>query len=349
MPAILSSHRGLVAFQAPGRVAVTKGRDGQPQLPARLVIGPAGVHETGQGRIIFNATTARELPGNQRRTNFDRVVIDFNHNTVPESPAYRGEPTPVAGYGDPVVAASGEIALENITWTPEGEQFVGGRHYIDLSPTVQLNARGEAVFLHSAAVCRNGAIPRLSLFHANPLNLPQINSNPMDYKQLLCTLLKLDPNTSSDELIEETSTAFAEKMDPGSEDQDDDGEETPGTATDQAETVKTLSAEVRKLATQLRTLTAAAVTTERQQIITAALAQGKEIPGDVLEGAARLSNEQLRIFAASLPATVPVGRRTALVTGEAKRSGVLVANSAEEQVRKQMGISEDAWKKHTAA
>lgn len=67
--------------------------------PKRLVILPWGESEINGGeRIKVNATTLAELPVNQGLVNFDRLALDFNHNTVPGTPFYKGEPAKVAAY-----------------------------------------------------------------------------------------------------------------------------------------------------------------------------------------------------------------------------------------------------------
>ena len=138
-------------------------------LPSRLLIAPWGEHLTPKGRIVVGNRTLSQLAGNQRITQFERVALDFNHNTVPGAEAYQGEPAKVAAHGTPRILAGEGIVLENLEWTQEGKDFVGGGHYIDLSPTVLTDGNDEIVFLHSAAVCRQGCIPNLTLFSADAI------------------------------------------------------------------------------------------------------------------------------------------------------------------------------------
>jgi len=230
--AIRLTHSGLVAFDAGTKLKVDASTN---ELPSRLVVAPWGTHQTSKGKIAINDTTARALPGNQKLANFDRVALDFNHNTVPGSESYQGEPAKVAAFATPSVSPGEGIVFNNLDWTPEGKDYVAGKHYIDLSPTLQLNSNGEATFIHSAAVCRNGAIPNLSLFSADPLGAavardPQfkdwlvevsgIDPNAVlpdpvtqaKFKALLCSVLGLNPDTATDSDIESAACALPDRI-----------------------------------------------------------------------------------------------------------------------------------------
>lgn len=200
------SFGGLVAFNSGTRLDVKSGAS----LPSRINVGPWGQHETSKGRITINETTARELPSNQRCANFDRVALDFNHNTVPGSESYRGEPALIAANATPGIVPGEGIIFDQVEWTPEGRAHVTNGHYIDLSPTLQLNSGGEAVFIHSAALCRNGAIPNLSLFAADPLGEAALKEP--DFKKLLCSVLGV-PENASEVQIEGAALVLAEHLD----------------------------------------------------------------------------------------------------------------------------------------
>lgn len=309
----LRAHKGLVAFYAGAKLELSSGNE----LPTRLNVAPWKSHDTGKGKVIVNETTSRELPGNQKRSNFDRIPLDFNHNTVPDSDSYRGEPAKIAGMATPVVVAGEGIIFEDIDWTPEGRDAVSNGHYVDLSPTVQLNARGEVVFIHSAAVCRVGAIPDLTLFSADPLHSKK--SKFMDYKALLSAILGVGEN-ASDEDITKSAQSFAGKI----------------SALPSSEQLTALSAKVGTLET-------AAAEGERGGIIAAATREGKVIPQTALEGDTKLDNKGLKALCASLPVTVPLEQRTPNVVAFAA-SAAVTTNSADEEVRKSMGISEEKWK-----
>ena len=138
-------------------------------LPSRLVVMPWGDNEINGGEVLrVNATTLRELPLNQKRVNFDRVALDFNHNSVEGTPFYKGEPAKVAGFATLSVIEGEGIVYDDIQYTPEGEDALRGGHYIDLSPAVKHNEAGEVIFLHSCAACRQGQVRGLSILAADP-------------------------------------------------------------------------------------------------------------------------------------------------------------------------------------
>jgi phage I-like protein len=186
----------LVALSGAAKAEVKPG-----DLPARINVAPWGTHTTSKGRVIVNETTARELPANQKRTNLDRVALDFNHNTVPDSETYRGEPAKIAAMGTPSVVPGEGIILDDLDWTPEGRDYVGNKHYVDLSPTIQMSPQDEVVLLHSAAVCRAGAVPGLTLFSANPLVESAIISDDQA-RELLCMLLGLAATSKKEDVIQ---------------------------------------------------------------------------------------------------------------------------------------------------
>ena len=198
MPASARSnfHRGILAFDAGTKLQV-KSPD---ELPSRILVGPWGTHQTSKGPIIIDEKTVQEMPRNQKLSNFDRIALDFNHNTVPDSDSYRGEPAKIAAMGTPSVVSGEGISLNDLSWTPDGRDYVAGNHYIDVSPTVQTSPQNQVIFLHSAALCRTGAIPGLTLFSSDPLTETAILSDD-DARKILCQLLGLPPTASGDELI----------------------------------------------------------------------------------------------------------------------------------------------------
>ncbi len=123
-----------------------------------------GRNESAIGPIFVGMKTlaaAREWPV----LGFGEVVIDFNHNSVPGHPSYKGEPVPLAARSCTLSVVPGEgLVFENIQWTDEGR--ANRANYPDLSPAVKTDAAGEVLFCHSAAVARNGAVSNLHLLSA---------------------------------------------------------------------------------------------------------------------------------------------------------------------------------------
>jgi phage I-like protein len=299
-------------------------------LPTRLKLLNWGSNPGTKGDMICNATTLRELGRNQRAANYERIAFDFEHNSVKNSDAYRGEPAAVAGYGIPEVVEGEGLFLNSIEWTAEGKQFIGGRHYVDQSPALLTNARGEVIFIHSAAACRNGALNE-SRITLNSSDLPALNSMT-DYKPLILMILGL-PETATDADIEAAAKAFAEKN---------------ATLNTAAETLgkldltklTTLAADFKALTDKFTALEAKVSGDEYQAVLNSAAAEGKVIPKALTEGAGRISLEQLKLLTANTPVTVPLEKRTPAHVPVEK----ITLNSAdEENVRKQLGIPKEVW------
>ena len=136
------------------------------ELPTRLVVAPWGEHDARKrGMVRVNERTLEAFAASQDAMRLDRVAIDFEHNTVPGTPAYEAsaEPRKIAGYGTPVVLSNVGIVLEDIDWTPEGREALAGGHYQDLSPTAFRDDSGTVLGLHSVALCRHGELEGLTI------------------------------------------------------------------------------------------------------------------------------------------------------------------------------------------
>jgi phage I-like protein len=133
-------------------------------LPRRLKLLDWGINKTVKGDIIVNELTAARLPALQAARGFDRVALDYEHNTVEGSAEFARtkEPREVAAYGVPVLIKGEGLFLDQVAYTPSGETHA--RNYADLSPTPELAADGTVLFLHSVALVRQGAVEGLSFF-----------------------------------------------------------------------------------------------------------------------------------------------------------------------------------------
>lgn len=154
--------------------AIRNGALGSDDLPARIKVLNWGTNESTKGHVTLDNQSIAALAANQRRLGFDRVALDFEHNTVPGSIEYERsqEPRRVAAYGTPVVVPGDGLFLENLEWTPVGR--AEAKNFADLSPAPSLDAGGRVTFLHSVALVRNGAVHDLSFFSAST-NPPKTN------------------------------------------------------------------------------------------------------------------------------------------------------------------------------
>jgi phage I-like protein len=137
-----------------------------PNLPSRLKLLSWGRNESTKGPVIVGDKTAQVLPAIQPQLGFGKVALDFEHNTVPGTEAHKEsvEPRPVAAYGVPKVVPGDGLYLEDIEWTPRGR--TEALNFADLSPAVKQDADGQVVFIHSAALTRNGSVHELSFYSA---------------------------------------------------------------------------------------------------------------------------------------------------------------------------------------
>jgi hypothetical protein len=343
----------LVTLQAkPAPFDLSKGEAG---LPTRMLVLPWGDNATAKGQIIVNATTLSQMPGFQAKMNWDRVALDFEHNSVPSSAAYQGEPVKLAGYGTLDLVEGEGLYLSMTSWTADGKTMAGGGHYGDLSAAVITNDKNEVVGCHSVALCRHGATPGVTLLS---IEWPSIKDQrpPADANEFLAAMqvalgLPHDaaPSVVADSLLSklmsqtkttDTTAAAAAKT------------ETPAAAAAAAETpdpvtlssvmttLEAMRAEIKTLTSDLAATKAQAAKdkddAERAEIIALCASQGKELPASAKD----LPVATLKELSAQLPVTIPMERRTPLVT--------LASPTApqHDEVSKLTGVSPEDRKKY---
>lgn len=150
----------LITLKTPISNGALKG-----DLPSRLKLLNWGENPSVKGAVKVSEISARELPIKQLAAGYDRIALDFEHNTVPGAPEYERtkEPREVAAYGTPRIVANEGLFLEDVQWTPAGKR--DALNFADLSPAVQMDDAGNIVFIHSSALTRNGAVEGLSFFN----------------------------------------------------------------------------------------------------------------------------------------------------------------------------------------
>ena len=138
--------------------------------PTRLVVLPWGVNKSRRGDFIVDALTCQVFDANQKRNRIDgKVALDFEHNTLPGTPAYESssEPRPIAAWALCVVIPDEGVVYEDIEWTPDGLSAWERKLYQDLSPAPVRGPDGKTVIaLHSTALCRHGELEGLTITHA---------------------------------------------------------------------------------------------------------------------------------------------------------------------------------------
>ena len=310
------------------------------ELPTRLKLLNWGVNETVKGPVTVGPQTLARLAANQARLGYDRVQIDFNHQTVPGSETWQADPVEVAGYGTPVVIPHDGLYLVDIEWTPAGKKYAVNYH--DLSPTPKLDDCGEVVFLHSVALCRQGAVHDLTFYNASflqPQTRPQPpmeNTTPtaapqgeaVDNRGLLVALLqKLGvtlPDTATDADIATMVDQF-KALAPAADDPDDDR--------------RSNAAPTRPLGVETRI-----DQIEKDGLLTLAATQGKVIPLNA-EEIRTTPIAVLRAMIDRLPVgTVPLAARQGGNPARPNEPGrVASLNAAQKLIVKNLNLSEEKY------
>ncbi len=321
MPQADSINGKLISF------AIANGARDAANLPNRLKLLAWGRNETVKGPVTVGPKTLKQLAANQARVGFDKIALDYNHQTVPSSPNYRPDPVQVAAYGTPEVVDGDGLYLNISDWTPSGRENAANYH--DLSPTPQLDENGEVIFLHSVALCRQGAVDGLTFYSANFTNPASLKPHPtnhttktMDYRSALIALLKKLGVTLPDNPSDAEIGDAADKYKPS-----DTTDETP------------LSVDLDK---RLKLLEAGREDSERASLVALASSQGKVIP----LSADQIKTTPLSVLGAIVenlkPGTVNLAGRSdgKAPAGQDQRGSTVTLSAEDKHVVKTLGISE---------
>jgi len=143
--------------------ATLNGVSATGELPTRLKLFDWGSNKTSQGDFLVDEGTVAVFAANQGRLQRQTVAVDFNHNTVEDTPAYlaaKGSPE-IAGYGVPVIIPGQGIFLEKTETTPSGLKLAAD--YKDLSPAPLVDSDNRVIGLHSVALVPAGATEGLTI------------------------------------------------------------------------------------------------------------------------------------------------------------------------------------------
>lgn len=140
-------------------------------LPDRIKLLHWGRNESSKGPVLFDGAAVALLEQTQRESGFERVALDYEHNTVPGSDEFARtkEPREVAAFGSVDPVAGTGLYLSDLQWTPSGR--ANARNYEDLSIAPYLDAQNRVVFVHSAALTRNGAVQGVHFFSSAPAEI----------------------------------------------------------------------------------------------------------------------------------------------------------------------------------
>jgi hypothetical protein len=149
--------------------AISNGALKQKELPSRIKVLNWGDNDICDGSTVkLDEFSIKPFDATQKKTGRTKVAIDFNHSTVPDTKAHKefGDKPNIFGYGVPSIIPGDGMWVEDIEWTPFGEQYA--RNCADISPAPLLK-EGRVVGLDSVALTPNGAIDGLSFYTAEPL------------------------------------------------------------------------------------------------------------------------------------------------------------------------------------
>jgi phage I-like protein len=317
----------LFALRAP--LPTVEGKE----LPKRLLVAKWGRNEAPSKGITFfvNETTMRELPRNQKALGFDAPALDFEHNTLPGTPAYEAdkEPRNIAATGAFSVVAGEGLYYSPTRWTPEGEKSVLGGHHPDLSGALKFNDKSEVIFGHSVALCRHGSVPEMQVFPLSATLSDQIAAlsadpstthfPPMNYKELLCAIIGLSASATDAEISTASKNHAATLAG-----------------------VTGFSTELKSAKDGLAAMQKRLDDSERANITALAVRDGKIIPLSAKE----LPLEAFKTLVGELERDrVPLDKRTPEGVQAFTASGVQVKNGADEEVRIGLGLSKAQWDK----
>lgn len=296
-------------------------------LPKRLKILAWGVSPTVKGPVSLTELSARELPLQQAARGFDRVAIDFEHNTLEGHPNYERFPEPrrVAGYGVPRIVPNDGLYIEDIEWTPSGREFA--REYYDLSPAPLLSPERAVMFLHSVALTRAGAVDDLHFYSVPfPASDPH-KEHAMTIKPEVLTalsaataaLLGLDPEKASAAEVATAVTALnadlakvrtALKTNPEGFSAAGSGGAAGGAAAPELTALSArIDASIDGTKQQITALAARMDRADKTRVLEQATAEGKVISlsAERIDG---MSIADLTAYVKDIPPTVPLSQRT---------------------------------------
>jgi len=283
--------------------------------PTRLVVLPWGVNKSRRGDFIVDALTCQVFDANQKRNRIDgKVALDFEHNTLPGTPAYESssEPRPIAAWALCVVIPDEGVVYEDLEWTPDGLSAWERKLYQDLSPAPVRGADGKTVIaLHSTALCRHGELEGLTITHAaapralaayfealsadfseSPdLPLSQSTLTPPMKEKLIALLAKLGVTLAADADEAATATALESAL----------GKLT--TETEVKEKPEAMSAEIASMRAELDA-------GRKDLLITKATLEGKVIPLSAEAIAATPLSALTEIVNAAKPGEVKLTKQT---------------------------------------
>lgn len=349
----------LSAFRA---ASVEHGAEDAPP-PGRLLVAPLGEHDARErGKIIVSAETLTGLAARQAAVKIGpRVALDFEHNTVPGTPAFSAESEPrrIAAWGVLKAVPNEGIYLENLEWTPAGIEAFKGRSFQDISPAVFRREDGTVLAVHSVGLVRHGEIEGLTLEAAAAprplapffaaLSAYESPSSPESMKPtpaLIALLGALGVQLTEDADEAALASAFeaaAKAIEGLKKDSAAALAAAEAAKKTEPEGMSALRDQLTQIGAQVTTLTAERDTLKRERLVDQAKSEGKVIPLSAEQIAATPLSVLETLVAAAKPGEVPLGKQQ---TGKETKA-VAEAFSAEHvAIFAKFGLTPEEVKEH---
>lgn len=331
----------LTAFRAAG---VEHGAQDAP-LPSRLLVAPLGEHDgRSRGKVIISAETLTGLAARQAAVKIGpRIALDFEHNTVPGTPAFAAESEPrrIAAWGTLKAVDGLGIVLEDLEWTPAGVEAYKGRAYQDISPAVFRRADGTVLALHSVGLVRHGEIDGLTLeaaaaprplapFFAALSAYESPPSEPMKPTPALIALLGALgvqlAETADETALNAAIESAAAAIDKMKSELTDLSAAAAAAKKAEPEGMSALREQLATLGGQVTALTAERDQVKRERLIDQAKIEGKVIPLSAEQIALTPLSVLETLVAAAKPGEVPIGKQQ-----QGKETAVTVISFSAEQ------------------
>lgn len=288
--------------------------------PSRLLVLPMGRHDArDRGPVICSAVTISGFAAAQASAKLGtRLALDFEHNTVPGTPAFLAEKEPkaIAAWADATPTSFG-VEYHNIEWTPAGLEAWKNKAFQDISPAVFRQADGTVIALHSAALCRHGELDGLTIEAASaPASLAPLFaalSASTDFTDYTDSKPPMKPTPALITLLAALSVTLAADADEAATEAALlEGAKAIDGMIKKPDAMTAATPEIIALTARLTAMEAAETERKRAALMAAAAAAGKVVP---------LSAELLKVtplnvlegIIAATKATVPLTRTTPTV------------------------------------
>lgn len=320
---MLSAAASILSARLPFR---TSGAQVELPTEVRILKWGENIGRTTGARILVDDAVTQTLSANQQLVAFDRVPMDYEHQSVPGHKNHQPDPRYSPGSGIITVKPGDGIYLSAIEYTPNGQELASS--YRDVSAVVHTDADGRPVLISSVALTQAGDVEGVEFAQGMAalsaiVNLPNQQPNTTttmdqpDYKAIAYGLLNLPADASVEDFVaaaEAAAKAPEAKPEPPAAPQDGDA-------------VVALSARLDEL--------------QRELLVRDAARDGKVIPlsADVLKATPLAT---LREIIAGLPANV-VPLSVGVLPPAEKPTKVTALSAEETRAARALGLTDEQY------